>query len=175
MALTVNEKEAIIAQVAEVANTAHSALAFSYAGIAVNDMNQLRADARSSGVYLQVVKNTLAKRAMSGTDFECMNDNLQGSLLLAFSMDDPGSAARLLKAFKKDQKTIEIKAISIGGKLLNSEDLDTLARMPTKDQAISMLMSVMKAPVTKLAATLIAPHVKLVRTIVAVNEQKESA
>ncbi len=175
MALTMEKKEAIIADIANIANSAHSAVAFNYKGIASNDMNALRCQARKEGVHLQVVKNTLAKRAVSGTNFECMQDSLTGSLVLAFSLEDPGAAARLVKDFLKEHKGVEVQVISIGGKLLAANELDTLAKMPTKDQAISMLMSVMKAPVTKLVRTLAEPHAKLVRTVAAVRDAKESA
>jgi large subunit ribosomal protein L10 len=172
MALTKEKKAAIVAEVATIANSAHSAIAFNYKGIESNDMNTLRSVARKEGVRIQVVKNTLARRAVSGTDFECMQDSLTGSLVLMFSMEDPGAGARILKDFLKIHKDVEVQVISISGKLLASNELDVLAKMPTKDQAISMLMSVIKAPVTKLVRTLAEPHAKLVRTIAAVRDSK---
>ncbi|MDH5407303.1 MAG: 50S ribosomal protein L10 [Gammaproteobacteria bacterium] len=175
MALSFSEKEAIVADVAEVAAGAHSAVAAEYHGLTSEEMTQLRADARSNGVYLRVVKNSLAKRAFEGTDYACMNEALTGPLVLAFSQEDPGSAARVVKAFAKDHNKLVVKALSVGGKLLAAGEIERLASLPTKDQAISMLMSVMQAPITKLARTMNEVPGKLVRTVAAVREAKQSA
>ncbi len=175
MALNLEEKKSIIAEVSEVAENAFSAIAAEYNGIEAADMTELRAKARNEGVYLRVVKNTLARRAFEGTDFECMNEGLVGPLVLAFSMEDPGSAARVLKEFKKENETLDVKMVALSGQLLPASDLERLASMPTKEQAISMLMAVMKAPVEKLARTLNEVPGKLVRTVAAVRDQKEAA
>ena len=135
-------------------------------------MTNLRIAARNSGVYLRVVKNSLARRAMEGTDFECMSEGLTGPLLLAFSQEDPGSAARVVKDFAKGNDRLVVKLVSIGGKLLTPGDIEALATMPTYDEAISQLMSVMKAPIQKLAATLNEVPGKLVRTVAAVKDAK---
>ncbi len=175
MALSIEGKKAIVAEVAEVAANAHSVVAALYQGIESNDMNALRAKAREDNVYIRVVKNTLARRAVKGTDFECITDELTGSLILAFSMEDPGAAGRVISDFMKENDKLIVKIVSVGGKLMAPEDVKVLAKMPTKDDAISMLMSVMKAPVSKFVRTLAEPHAKLVRTIAAVKEQKEAA
>jgi large subunit ribosomal protein L10 len=175
MPLNFSEKQAIVAEVAEVAASAYSAVAAEYRGISVDDMTSLRAQARSNGVYLRVVKNTLAQRAVEGTDFECMRAGLVGPLVLAFSQEDPGAAARVIKDFAKENKKLEVKLVAIGGKLLGPGDLETLAKMPTYDQAISLLMAVMKAPVEKLARTLNEVPGKLVRTVAAIRDAKEAA
>ncbi len=175
MALSIEGKKAIVAEVAEIAAAAHSVVGAIYQGIPSNEMNELRAKAREEKVYLRVVKNSLARRAVMGTDFECIQDELTGSLVLAFSQEDPGAAGRLISDFAKENDKIEVKIVSVGGKLLSAEDIKVLAKMPTKDQAISMLMSVMKAPVTKFVRTLAEPHAKLVRTVAAVKEQKQAA
>jgi large subunit ribosomal protein L10 len=175
MALNFAEKQAIVAEVAEVAASAYSAVAAEYRGISVDDMTSLRAQARSNGVYLRVVKNTLARRAVEGTEFECMQDGLVGPLVLAFSQQDPGAAARVIKDFAKENKKLEVKLVAIGGKLLGPGDLDTLAKMPTYEQAISLLMAVMQAPVAKLARTLNEVPGKLVRTVAAIRDAKEAA
>jgi large subunit ribosomal protein L10 len=175
MALNLAEKKSIIAEVSEVAENAFSAIAAEYNGIEAADMTVLRAKARSEGVYLRVVKNTLAKRAFEGTDFECMNEGMVGPMVLAFSMEDPGSAARVLKEFKKDNDALEVKLVALSGQLLPASDLERLASMPTKEQAISLLMAVMKAPVEKLARTLNEVPGKLVRTVAAIRDQKEAA
>ena len=174
MALSIEGKKAIVAEVAEVAANAHSVVGAIYQGIESNEMNDLRAKARADGVYLRVVKNSLAKRAVEGTDFECIQSELTGSLVLAFSQEDPGAAGRVIADFVKENDKLEVKIVSIGGKLLAAEDVKVLAKMPTKDQAIAMLMSVMKAPISKFVRTLAEPHTKLVRTIAAVRDQKEA-
>ncbi|MGE0081149.1 MAG: 50S ribosomal protein L10 [Thiohalomonadaceae bacterium] len=175
MALNRDQKQAIIDEVAEVAAKAYSAVGAEYAGLTAAQMTALRAKARESGVYMRVVKNTLARRAVQGTEFECMQEALTGPLVLAFSQEDPGAAARVIQAFAKDNAKLVAKVVSIGGKLLDASELDRLAKMPTKEQAISMLMSVMKAPVEKFVRTLAEPHAKLVRTIAAIRDQKQAA
>ena len=125
-------------------------------------------------MYVRVVKNTLAKRALEGTEFECMNDGLVGPLILAFSQEDPGSAARVVKDFSKEHDLLKVKMLSIGGQVLEASELERLASLPTKDQAISMLMAVMKAPVEKFVRTLAEPHAKMVRTVAAVRDQKQA-
>jgi large subunit ribosomal protein L10 len=175
VALQLEQKKAIISEVSQVATDAHSAIAAEYRGLTVSELTELRAKARESGVYLKVVKNTLAKRALEGTQYECMRDGLVGPLLLAFSQEDPGSAARLIKDFTKQNSLLAVKMISIGGELLDASELTKLSNLPTKDQAIGLLMAVMKAPVEKFVRTLNEPHAKLVRTIAAVRDQKQAA
>ena len=174
MALSLEEKKAIVADVAEIANTALSAVAAEYAGLSSNDMNDLRVEARKGGVYLRIVKNSLAKRAMEGTDYECMNETLVGPMLLAFSQEDPGSAARVIKAFAKTHDALVVKSLAISGQLLGAHELDRLATLPTKEQAISMLMSVMQGPIAKLARTLNEVPGKFVRTVAAIRDQKQA-
>ena len=172
MPLNLEDKKSIVAEVSAIAAEAHSVVAAEYHGLSVDEMTELRANARNSGVYLRVVKNTLARRAFEGTDFECMNDGLVGPLLLAFSQEDPGSAARLVKDFAKDHEALVTKMLSVGGELLAANELDRLAKLPTKDQAISMLMALMMAPTEKLARTLKEVPAKLVRTVEAVKQAK---
>lgn len=175
MALRLEDKKTIVAEVAEVAASAYSAVAAEYRGLTVEEMTDLRRKARDKGVYLRVVRNTLARRAMADTDFACMRDILVGPLLLAFSQEDPGSAARVIADFAKEHKNLIAKGVAISGKLLPASELDKVAKMPTYDEAISMLMSVMQAPIGKFVRTLAEPHAKLVRTVAAVREQKEAA
>jgi len=174
MALNIEQKKAIVTDVAEVAKSAHSAIAAEYIGLSVAEMTDLRARARSSGVYLRVVKNTLARRAVQGTEFECMGDGMLGPLLYAFSMQDPGGAARLIKDFAKDHDKLSTKLVAIGGDLYPAEELQRLADLPTYDQAVAMLMGVMKAPIEKFVRTLAEPHTKMVRTFAAVRDQKQA-
>ena len=175
MALSLAEKQAIVAEVADVAANALSGIAAEYRGLTVEEMNDLRVEARKSGVYLRVVKNTLARRAVENTDFACMQESFSGPLVLAFSQEDPGAAARVINDFSKDNEKLVVKLVSIGGKLLEPSEVATLAKMPTYDQAVSMLMAVMKAPVEKLARTLNEVPGKLVRTVAAIKDAKEAA
>ena len=175
MALNFEQKKAIVSEVAEVADKAFSAIAAEYRGLSVDEMTDLRAQARNAGVYLRVVKNSLARRAFEGTEFECMSEGMTGPLVLAFSQEDPGSAARIINDFAKDHEKLEVKLVSIGGQLLEPGEIKTLAKMPTYDQAISMLMAVMKAPVEKLARTMNEVPGKLVRTVAAVKDAKQAA
>lgn len=175
MALTLEDKKRIVSEVAAVASQAHSAVAAEYRGLTVGEMTELRAKARQNGVYLRVVKNSLARRAVEGTSFVCMQEGLVGPLVLAFSQDDPGAAARLIKDFAKDHAKLQVKLVSVSGQLLGPADLERLASMPTRDQAISILMATMKAPLDKFARTLNEVPGKLVRTVAAVRDQKQSA
>lgn len=175
MPLKLDDKRAIVAEVAEIAATAHSAIAAEYRGMTVEDLTKLRVAARKDGVHIRIVRNTLARRAVANTPFECMQDSLTGPLLLAFSRKDPGSVARVIGDFAKTNNKLIVKSVALGGKLLAAKDLDALAKMPTYEQALASLMSVMKAPITKLVRTLAEPHAKLVRTVAAVRDSKDAA
>ena len=175
MPLNLEDKKSIVAEVNAVASQAHSSIAAEYHGLTVGEMTELRSKARDTGVYLRVVKNTLARRAIEGTEFECMKDGLVGPLVLAFSQEDPGSAARLIKDFAKEHNKLVTKLVSIGGQMLSVGELERLASMPTRDQALSMLLAVMKAPVEKLARTINEVPGKLVRTVAAVRDQKQAS
>jgi large subunit ribosomal protein L10 len=175
MALNIEQKKAVVAEVAEVANKALAAVAAEYRGLTVEEMTQLRAQARKNGVFLKVAKNTLVRRAVEGTDYECMQDSLTGPLLFAFSMEDPGAAARLVKDYAKDHDNLIAKLVAVGGELYDASELTRLASLPTYDQAIAMLMGVMKAPIEKFVRTLAEPHTKLVRTVAAVRDEKQAA
>ena len=174
MPLTLEQKQAVVTEVNTVAATAHSAVAAEYRGITVTQMTELRRNARRSGVYLRVVKNTLASRALAGTDFECLKPGLKGPLLLAFSREEPGAAARLLKDFAKGHEKLVVTALAVGGRLLPATEIDRLASMPTRQQALSLLLGALQAPLTKLARTLAEPTAKLVRTFAAVRDQKQT-
>lgn len=174
MALRLDDKKALVAEVAAVAQTAQSVVAAEYRGLTVTQMTDLRSKARASGVYLRVVKNTLARRAIAGTQFECLGKSLKGPLVLAFSKDDPGSAARLVKAFAKDHDKLVATAVSLGGVALAAKDLDEVASLPTREQALSQLAGVLIAPIAKFVRTVAEPHAKLVRTIAAVKDQKQA-
>jgi len=175
MPLRLEDKKALVAEINAIATTAQSVVAAQYRGLKVTQMTDLRVKARNSGVYLRVVKNTLAKRAVAGTPFECVGAKLKGPLVLAFSQNDPGAAARLVKAFAKDNDKLVTVALSLGGSVLAANELDKVASLHTKDQALSQLLGVLKAPIGKFVRTLAEPHAKLVRTIAAVKDQKQQA
>jgi len=174
MALTQTEKQAVVAEVAEVAGRALSAVAAEYRGITVSDMTELRARARESGVYIRVVKNTLARRAFAGTEFECMQDQLKGPLMLGFSESDPGAAARLFRDFAKENDNLKIAVAAVDGETIAASDIARLANLPTRDEALAQLMSVLQAPMVKLARTLNEIPGKLVRTVAAVRQSKDA-
>lgn len=173
--LTLAQKQAVVAEVAEVAASAHSAVAAEYAGLTVAQMTELRKAAREAGVYLRVVRNNLAKRALVNTSFACMADSLVGPLILAFSQEDLGSAARVVSTFAKTNEKLVVRLVALGGKLLPAAAVEQVAKLPTRDEALSMLAGVMLAPIVKLVRTLNEPHAKLVRTIDAVRDQKQAA
>ena len=175
MALNIEQKKAVVADVAEAASKALAAVAAEYRGLTVEEMTELRAKAREGGVYLKVAKNTLVRRAVEGTEYECMQDSLTGPLLFAFSMEDPGAAARLVKDYSKDHDKLIAKLVAVGGELYDASELERLSNLPPYDQAIAILMGVMKAPIEKFVRTLAEPHTKLVRTVAAVRDAKEAA
>lgn len=175
MALTLEEKKQIVSEVAAVAASAHSMVAAEYRGMTVDKLTKLRVDARKNGVYLRVVKNNLAKIAVKDTEFECIQDGLVGPLILAFSQEDPGSAARLIKEFIKDKanEKFEVKFVAMGGQMLPASELERLSKMPTREQALATLAGTLRAPLNKFAQTLNEVPGKLVRTIAAIRDQKE--
>lgn len=175
MALRLDDKKAVVAEVAAVAAQAHSAVAAEYRGLSVSELTDLRKVARESGVYLRVIKNTLARRAVEGTDFACMQEGLVGPLILAFSIEDPGSAARVVQGFSKQHNKLVVKLVAVSGKLYGASEIDRLSKLPNKEQALAMLMGVMKTPIEKFVRTMAEPHAKLVRTVAAVRDKKQAA
>ena len=172
MTLSLAAKKQVVDEVNRVASTAISAVIADYRGLTVNQMTKLRSEARKNKVYLKVIPNNLARRALEKTDFACLNDRLVGPLFLALSTEAPSDAARLLKDFVKTFDKLEIKAFSLSGKVLEANQLDFVASLPTRDEAISKLMYVMKAPVEKFVRTLNEVPTKVVRVVAAVKDQK---
>jgi large subunit ribosomal protein L10 len=175
VAIRLEDKVAIVADVNETAVNALSLVIADARGVTVNKMDTLRKLARQNNVRLQVVRNTLARRAFEGTEFECVTEALKGPSIFGFSMEDPGAAARLFKDFAKENEKFEVKALAVGGQMLPASQIDALATLPTRDQALAMLMSVMIAPVTKLARTFNEVPSKITRVIAAVRDQKQDA
>ncbi|WP_435235691.1 50S ribosomal protein L10 [Psychromonas sp. PT13] len=165
MALRLEDKQAIVAEVNEAAKSALSAVVADSRGVTVGAMTELRAAARANGVYLRVVRNTLARRAVEGTDFACLTETFSGPTILAFSNEHPGAAARLLKDFAKANETFEIKGLAFEGEFIEAAQVDRLATLPTYEEAIAKLMATMKE----------AAAGKLVRTLAAIRDQKEES
>lgn len=175
MALNLEQKKEVVAELAEVASSAMSLVAAKYDGLTVAHLTDLRVKARKNGVYLRVVKNTLARRAVKGTEFECVSDALTGPLLYAFSKEDPGAAGRLIKDFAKTNDKLVAKVVSVGGKLYGAAELERLASLPTRDQALSMLLGLLTQPATQLVRVLAEPAASLARAIRAVGERQQAA
>ena len=175
MAIRIEDKRQIVAEINEAAKGALSAVLADYRGVSVSELTDLRKTARENNVYLRVVRNTLLKRAIEGTEYECLNEALVGPTILAFSQEDPGAAARVLKDFSKENDKFDVKALAVGGILLSADQIDTLAKLPTYDQAIATLMSVILAPVTKLVRTVNEVPTKATRVVAAVRDQKQEA
>ena len=165
MALRLEDKKTFVDEVKAVAGDSVTAVAAHYRGLTVAEMTALRKEARNAGVYMRVVKNTLARRAVEGTEFECMKDTLKGPILLAFAKDDPGAAARVIKDFAREHEALQAVSLSAGGQLMPGSDLAKLADLPTLDQARAMLLGVMVAPLSKLVRTLAEPSAMLARTL----------
>ena len=175
MAVTRADKVVELEQLEKAFKGSDSAILVDYKGMNVPQVTELRRQLRTAKAAYRVVKNSLARKAVSGTSFECISPVLKGPLVLAFSKDDPGAAARVVKAFSKDNDKLVPTAVAIGGQLLAPKDLDRVASLPTREQALAILMGVLKAPIQKLAATLAATPSKLVRTLAAVRDQKQAA
>lgn len=162
MALNLDGKKAVVAEVQEAAKSALSAVVVDARGVSVTDITNLRKEARDNGVWMKVVRNTLAKLAVKDTDFECLSDAFVGPTLIAFSNEHPGAGARIFKDFAKKNEKFELKTASFEG---NVVAVDVLASLPTYDEAIARMMSVMKE----------ASAGKLAKTLAAVKEAKEAA
>ena len=172
MALKLEDKKALVKEVNAVAGDSVTAVAAEYRGLSVEEMTELRKQARNAGVYLRVVKNTLARRAVKGTEFECMQDTLKGPILLAFAKEDPGAAARVINDFAKEHKALQAVSLSAGGQLLPGSDLKKLADLPTVDQARALLLGVFVAPMSQLVRTVAEPSAMLARTLSARGNQE---
>ena len=173
MALKIGEKKVVVQEIAEIASTAQSAVAAEYRGLTVQQLSSLRSNARELGVYVRVVKNNLVKIAIKDTSLECMDSSLKGPLIFAFSRDELGAAAKLVNDFKKDNDLLKPVAMAVNGELIDVEKLSQIAALPNRDQAISMLMAVMKLPIEKFVRILSAPNIKLVQTLSAYKMKLE--
>ena len=175
MTLRLEDKKALVAEVNEAAASALSAIAAEYRGMTVAQMTEFRAKARDEGVYVRIVKNTLARRAVSGTEFECLADSLKGPIVLAFSQNDPGAAARVVRDFAKECEVLVTQAVAIGGEVYPASNLERLARLPTLDQARTQLLGLLQAPAVKFVRTIAGPQAKFVRLLAAYRDQQQAA
>lgn len=174
MAISAATKRRAVEELSGIAGEALSAVAVHYHGIGAVALDSLRAEARRRGVALKVTKNSLAKRALSGSDFACMCDGLSGPTMLAFSRDEPGAAPRLIREFIREHGVLEVGMVAIDGRLGDASELDRLADLPTREVALAMLAGALKAPLAVFAGTLAAVPAKLARTLLAVKERKEN-
>lgn len=172
MALNLTQKQEVVAELAEVAAKAHSLVASEYAGLSVAELTEMRRKARQNGVFLKVAKNTLVSRAVEGTDYAVVKDALTGPLLYAFSQEDPGAAGRLIKEFAKTNDKLKPRLVSLGGRMYPGTHVEVLASLPTREQALSMLLSVMVQPATQLVRLLSEPAAQVARVINAAGQQK---
>lgn len=174
MALNLEAKKAIVEELSAVVAQSVSAVAADYRGLTVGEMTELRKQARDKGLYMRVVRNTLARRAVEGTDYACLTDALVGPMVLLFSQDEPGAGARLMRDFMKDHAKLEVKALALDGDLLGADQLKAVAELPSRDEALALLMSVMKAPVTKFVRTMAEPYASAVRVMGQIRDQKQA-
>jgi large subunit ribosomal protein L10 len=175
MALNLTQKKEVVAELADVASKAHSLVAAEYAGLTVGQLTEMRKKARQTGVYLKVAKNTLVERAVEGTEYACVQGALTGPLLFAFSQEDPGAAGRLVREFAKGNQKLVARLVAIGGQMYPATHVEKLADLPTRDQALAMLMGVMQAPIVKFVRTLAEPAAMVARAVAAVRDQKQGA
>ena len=175
MALTREEKERIVSEVKEVADKASSLVVSDARGLKVSELSEIRKQGTEAGIHIQIIKNSLAKLAFEGTDFGCTSETLQGPSLFAFSFDEPGAAAKLLKTYAKNFEALEIKALSVEGKLLGAEQIDVLAKLPGREEAITLIAAVLQAPISKFATLLNEVPSKLARVLQAVHDNKQAS
>jgi len=172
MPLNLKQKTVIVEQVAARANAAIALVAVDYCGLTSPQMTLLRQKARQANVHLQIVRNTLARRAFKDTHFECVSEKLVGPVLLAFSTEEPSSPARLMQDFAKEHDALEIKALSLGDTVFGKEKLSFVAQLSTRTEALSRLLGTLQAPITQFVRTLAEPQAKLVRVLAAIRDKK---
>lgn len=175
MALKLEDKKTIVADLAKVVQTSVSAIAADYRGLTVSEMTELRKKARDAQVVMGVYKNTLARRAVQETAFACLSDALRGPIVLLFSQDEPGLAARILRDFIKTHENLKVRALAMDGVLLAADRLESVASLPSRHEALTQVVVVMKAPIVQLARTLQEPYAMAVRVLAAIRDQKQAA
>ncbi len=175
MTLTFDDKKAIVTELTEVTGSAVSAIAADYRGLTVSEMTELRTNARQAGVLMRVYRNTLARRAIEETAFACLKEVLVGPIVLLFSQDEPGVAARLLREFIKVHAALKVRALVLDGNLLAPEQLEVIASLPSRKEALTQLVAVIQAPITKFVRTLKEPVAQMVRVMDAIRDKQQAA
>jgi large subunit ribosomal protein L10 len=175
MTLRLEDKKTIVGEVNAIAQDSIAAVTAEYRGLTVSQMNLMRRAAHQRGIYLRVVRNTLTRRAVKDTRFECLVETLSGPLIVAFSKDSPSAPARMFKEFGKEYEALKVKALAVDGQLYNAKQLDAIASLPNKEEALSTLLSAMQAPAAKVVRTLMGVPQKLVWTLVAIRDQKAAS
>ena len=173
MPLRIEQKKAVVEELHSIASSSVSAAIAEYRGLNVAEITKLRTKARESEIYLKVVKNSLSKKALADTNFECLTQALQGPIIIALSADDLASPARLFKDFGKDYEHLKTVGLAVDGDVFPSSELDRIAKLPTRNEAYSTIVGLMKAPIEKALRTLNEIPVKFTRLILAVKENKE--
>ena len=174
MSLKLEQKQAVVAEVSKVVSDAQAAILAEYRGLTVAQMTSLRRKAREGGVYVRVVKNTLVRRAVDGSPFDCLKDHLKGPLAFVAGKD-PVAAAKVVVEFSKDNEKFVVMAGSMSGKLISLAEMKALASLPSRDVLLAQLMGTMQAPVQKFVATLNEVPTKFARALAAVRDQKQAA
>ena len=173
MSLSLEEKKVVVEQVSDALSGSQAAIVAEYRGLTVEQMTTLRRAARDAGVYLRVVKNTLVRRAVKGSDFECLDEHLVGPLALAAS-EDPVAVAKVLSTFAKDHELLAIKAGAMSGRQLSMEEIQALAKLPGREELLAKLVGTLQAPVAKFVRTLNEVPARFVRTLATVRDAKEA-
>lgn len=174
MTLRLEQKKDIVEGIRKKAESSQALVVAHNLGLTVSEMTELRVNARRSGVYFKVARNTLVRMGLSGTKYDCIQDSLKGPTLLAFSMDDPGSAARVMRDFAKGHDKLRVTALAISGRALSADQIDAVANLPTLDQALASLASVLQAPISKFARTLGEIPTKIARVLVQVKDKQQA-
>ncbi len=174
MSLNLDEKKEVVAEMSARLKKAQAVVLAEYRGLAVEDITVLRSQARASGVYLRVLKNTLARRAVQGTPFEKLAGQMVGPLAYGIS-DDPVAAAKVLHAYAKGNEKLVIKGGAMPNYVMSAKDIGALAMMPSREELLAKLLGTMQAPIAKFVQTLNEVPGKFVRTLAALRDQKEKA
>ncbi|SFP88201.1 LSU ribosomal protein L10P [Nitrosomonas cryotolerans] len=171
MSLNLEEKKAIVAEVGAQVAKAEAMIIAEYRGLEVGQMTQLRARTRQSGIYFRVLKNSLVRRAVTDTPFAGLTKHMVGPLVYSIG-SDPVAAAKILHEFAKTNEKLVIKVGAMGGKVMSSEDVATLAALPSRDELLSKLLGTMQAPITKFVQTLNEVPTRFVRGLAIVRDKK---
>ena len=174
MGLSLEQKQAMVSEVAAKLQGAQSVIVAEYRGLNVERVTQLRSKARKSGVWLRVLKNTLARRAVKGTPFEKLSDKMVGPLMYGISQD-PVAGAKVLSEFAKENELFVIKAGAMPNAVMSAQDIKALSQLPSREELLAKLLGTMQAPMTKLVRTLNEVPGKFVRTLAAYRDSKEKA